>query len=99
MSEEEIVDVLDLIIESIVVVQKRFAEISDSDSFSSLRRFAFLSTPRSQALYSSTVLKSELLRNKRRCFNRRFKAPFSASTSPFCSFLPTAMVRGVIFNL
>ena len=33
MSEEEIVDVLDLIIESIVLVQKRFAQISDSEDF------------------------------------------------------------------
>ena len=33
MSEEEIVDVLDLIIESIVLVQKRFAKISNSEDF------------------------------------------------------------------
>ena len=33
MSEEEIVDVLDLIIKSIVLVQKRFAKISDSEDF------------------------------------------------------------------
>jgi hypothetical protein len=36
MSEEEIVDVLDLIIESIVLVQKRFAKISDSEDFVSI---------------------------------------------------------------
>jgi uncharacterized protein with HEPN domain len=33
MSEEEIVDVLDLCIESIALVQKRFAKISDSEDF------------------------------------------------------------------
>lgn len=33
MSEEEIVDILDLIIESIDLVQKRFANISDSEDF------------------------------------------------------------------
>jgi len=33
MSEEEIVDILDLIIESIDLVQKRFAKISDSEGF------------------------------------------------------------------
>lgn len=33
MSEEEIVDILDLIIESIDLVQKRFAKISDSEDF------------------------------------------------------------------
>ena len=33
MSEEEIVDILDLIIESIDLVQKRFAKISDSADF------------------------------------------------------------------
>ena len=44
--------------------------------------------------YSFWSMKSRLPRTSNACSMRRFKAPFAASTSPFCYLAPTAVVRG-----
>jgi len=45
---------------------------------------------------SAADANSRLPRNSSACSSRRLSTPLAASTSPFCSFAPTSVVRGVM---
>jgi hypothetical protein len=57
---------------------------------------ALRTTPTTSRSYSIWPAKSRLPRMSSACSSRRLSAPLLASTSPFCSFAPTAIVRGSI---
>jgi hypothetical protein len=63
---------------------------------SAARRVGLRSTSWTKSCHASTSAKSRLPRSKSACSSLRFSAPLLDSTSPFCSFFPIAVVRGVM---